>query len=163
TNLTSTDLALPEGNSAVPVYVRVRAADHAENEDKPEDDIVGNWTNTASASVTPIPSNSNVAAPTLSSPLDNYTSRGFTLILEWMGATPSTARVQVARDENFSDTLFDNLARDNQFICPSPALHMNDVLYWRVKTTGASAGAFSAPKRFTVGQPHHEHEDTFVN
>lgn len=149
TNRSEVELPAPVGTGALPVYLRVRGADRVEGEE-----LFGSYSTPTSASVSAVIDNGTLPAPTLSSPVPNHTTEGFTMILEWNAGVAANSRVQVSKQENFSTTLVDQMAAGGTFVVPSQGLKVGDVIFWRVKSWGISTSGWSEVRKITIGEPH---------
>jgi hypothetical protein len=154
---TRVDLAAPESSD---IYVRVRGIDPGDAT-ATDDDVHGQWSQTVRlGGVTPLAAGGT--NPTLTSPANQLETEGFTLILEW---TPDSgpARVQMARDAGFQDTVFDEMASDGEYACPGPALRTGDRLYWRVQSMNGARSGWSSAREVRIGVPKSHLLDGFVN
>ena len=157
------ELPLPEGNGMKTVYARVRGVDSIEIEEGTREDVFGAWSHAASLTVAATPAGNSATVPLLTSPLADFVSEGFTLILEWTTGTSQQVRVQVARSDNFQSPLYDALLSGNEYVVPSPGLSVGDTLYWRVKAWGTQKSDWSQVRSLRIGAPHNTHTDVFVN
>lgn len=158
---TDTVFALPEGTGSSPLYFRVRAVDRPEGEKNTTDVVFGAWGQASLPSVTLTLADTSRAVPVLTSPLNASESKGFTVILEWN--TSDDTRIQVSKFGDFSDTVVDAIVDGGSFICPSPAMQVGDRLFWRVRSWANRKSGWSVSHTVTVGEPHNEHADVFIN
>ena len=152
-----------EGNDPIDMFYRVRAVDHGDDAHLRANDVFGAWSNITPLHVQATPATVSLPAPTPTSPLDNYHSEGFTLILQWNSNGTARTRVLVATDDNFKNILFDAVATDPEFACSSPAMELGDTLYWRVKSWDDQKSAWSEIRQFTIGSPAYAKTDLLVN
>jgi len=160
TNSLKTRVELPVPDGADEVSVRVRAIDPGDA--TPDDDVIGRWSQPGVTNVVSLPSESPVSAPTLTSPVEGFQTEGFTLILEWSPGDGPT-RVQVARDNSFSDVLFDEIVTGGEYACPGPALRSGERLKWRVQSWNGGRSAWTGSRTARIGEPRSNKIDAFVN
>ncbi len=155
---TRVEIAVPDG--ADEISVRVRAIDPGTA--APDDDVVGRWSQPGVTNAGPLPSDSAAGAPLLTSPVEGFQTEGFTLILEWSPGDGPT-RVQVARDNDFKDVVFDEIVTGGEYTCPGPALRVGDRLKWRAQSWNGERSAWTNPRTARIGEPHPSKVDAFVN
>lgn len=161
TNQPIIDVPVPTGNGLTTVYLRVRGVDHVDT-DGTREEIYGGFSSPVQITVDRSPDDGTVGALTQTSPDNDFTSEGFTLVLDW-SAVPENTRVQVSHSSDFRDTVFDLIVPGHSYVLPSPGLKLDDTLYWRVKAWGAHTSRWSDTRRLKIGAPRHIHADTFVN
>ena len=152
------EIPVPVGEGDI--HVRVRGIDPVNA--GPDDDVFGRWTNSVVMGGATEPVEDGSAAPTLTSPANNLMTQGFTLVLEW-SPDEKMARVQMARDANFTNVVYDEVVKGGEYACPGPALQSGDRLYWRVQTWDTARSAWSATRQVRIGEPKSERHDAFVN
>ncbi len=135
------------------LYVRVRAVDG---------EVAGAWSAPVSLAAGSFSTVSSNSAPLVTSPLDNSSSDGFLVVLEWVADTHAHYRVQLAEADSFEIPLVDEVVAEGALTLPSAALKMGKTYFWRTRLWTSIASPWSAARRFTVGEPHNQH-DAMVN
>ena len=156
---TRVEIAVPD--RADEVSVRVRAVDPGSA--TPDDDVIGRWSQAAVTTPVALPTESAAGAPILTSPVEGFQTEGFTLTLEWNPGDGPT-RVQVTRDDQFTDTVFDEIVTGGEYTCPGPALHAGDRLKWRLQSWNGERSAWTDSRTARIGgDPKPAKVDSFIN
>jgi hypothetical protein len=148
------DLPRLETPGNATLYVRVRAIDG---------DMAGSWSETATIPVEAFTAGTAGAAAVLTSPLDDATSDGFTVILEWMAADNAPYRVQIAEQAAFDSPALDALVVSGEFIVPAPLLKIGKTYFWRVRDWSANGSNWAPARKFVVAEPAHIQNDAMIN
>jgi len=145
------------------LFIRVRGLEKLRAGIKSEN-ILGNW---ASAEIQVPPTagrNENLPAPQLTSPSNGYQSQGPNLSLEWTSQSNGPKRIQISDSDNFKTPLIDAVVSGGEFNCPSTALQIGQVYFWRVKEWGGGASSpWSSSGNFVVGEPRQIDGDMMRN
>ncbi len=163
TSQPTADLPAPIQANPSTVFVRVRAVDVVTTETGSRENVYGAFSRTATVSVPASISETTSPAPLLTSPLSNFESRGFNLILEWQANASTPVRIQVARSSDFGRTIVDAISATGEFVCPSPDLRVGDKLYWRAQFWGDQKSDWSEIRTINVNAPENSKTDVFVN
>jgi hypothetical protein len=155
-------LSFPLVESTQPLYLRVRAADRP-NSEKADEDIYGAWAMASLGMSIPLTIDNSMPAPLVTSPVTNFESQGFNIILEWSVKNGIKSRVQISKANNFKETVVDEVVPSALYVCPSSALHLGDSLYWRVQAIERSSSPWSDARHFIVGSPRHVDSDALIN
>jgi hypothetical protein len=149
-----------EASNPNTLFVRVRAAERSSLNGSTTDSL-GAWSGTRSLSVPANPTRTQSTAPQPTSPVDGFESFGFSIALEWAGATP--VRLQMSRNANFQNTFVDQIVDGNEFTPASSALHTGERFYWRLQSWGSRMSEWSTARYFDVTEPRAASDDSFVN
>lgn len=153
---------IPDSGVAMTAYIQVRHIERPSASD-PRADLFGPWSIPVAVKIEEIQQRENQSPPVLSSPLDEYKTSGFTLILEWTAANTDRSRIQLCDNGDFSNPWMDVLTEGHEFVVPSTSLHVGDVVYWRVQTYSTDTSPWSASRQATIGEPSHHETDMFIN
>lgn len=144
-----------DGNS---ITVKVRALDRA----NAKSNLFGSWSEEKVAALSASHSDPAAELLMLTSPADGMQSSGFSLILEWTGATDQT-RVQVSKSASFDSTLVDEVVTGHEFTIPSLSIFEGDKLFWRVKLWEPGDTDWTKARSMTVGAPRDTLNDALIN
>jgi hypothetical protein len=145
-------LPRPNASQTTTLYIRIRPRDHAPGDHDFNEDLSGSWSTTQSIEIGPKTSAENLLPPQLTSPINDFETKGFTLPLEWT-STNEIHRIQISRDRSFRKILTDEVTDGKEFLCSSQILHTGDRLFWRVKSWGDRTSGWSEIREFKIGQP----------
>ncbi|MCG3204109.1 MAG: hypothetical protein KCHDKBKB_00812 [Elusimicrobia bacterium] len=152
-----------EGSDNRNIFVRVRGVDSIPTDEKEPETIYGNWGRGGPLQINGKTAEPNLTAPTLTSPIPNFLSEGFTLILEWSALGDQPSRVQVSKSRDFSSPVYDTFASVAEYAIPSPGFREGEELFWRVKTWGPQSSGWSEIRKIKIGSPRHKETDMMVN
>jgi hypothetical protein len=156
------DFPIPDIGLPMTGYLRVRHRDRPDATNASLD-IQGEWSEATPVRIDYVNQIQNQPIPVLTSPLDEYDSLGFTVILEWNTKNTDRSQLQLSSTEDFASPWMDISIEGHEFVVPSSTLHVGDVVFWRVKTFDGATSEWSSARKFMISEPSHHSTDMFIN